>query len=214
VSVSARAPLLSSFLNKFSCDVATTRTTLPSDFLWNAKGAVELFSNFNGASFNEGLYRLHRIEKMQEWTSIACEFFTGFSGHVSCFAYDWLGRQFALDINQRNEQEPSVVMFEPGTGQALYVAKDFMNFHVQELTDHADAALAYETYVRWRQQDKQCLKHSECIGYRVPLFLNGVGELQNMERTDMGVYWEICSQLYKRVKSLPDGTIIGGVSLE
>lgn len=39
------------------------------------------------------------------------------------------------------------------------------------------------------------LLHSQCAGYKVPLFLNGQDTLDNLEVSDMEVYWEIMAPL-------------------
>lgn len=54
----------------------------------------------------------------------------------------------------------------------------------------------------------------ECAGYRIPLFLDGEDSLENMEVSDMEVYWDMTDQLWEAVKDLPEGTKIGNVSFE
>ena len=39
------------------------------------------------------------------------------------------------------------------------------------------------------------LKHSECVGYKVPIYLNGKDEVSNLEVSDMEVYWGIMAPL-------------------
>ena len=53
-----------------------------------------------------------------------------------------------------------------------------------------------------------------CVGYRIPLFLGGDDSLENMEVSDMEVYWDMTDQLWEAVKDLPEGTKIGNVSFE
>lgn len=43
----------------------------------------------------------------------------------------------------------------------------------------------------------------ECGGYRIPLFLGGEDSLENMEVSDMEVYWDMTDQLWEAVKDLP-----------
>lgn len=46
------------------------------------------------------------------------------------------------------------------------------------------------------------------------LFLGGEDSLENMEVSDMEVYWDMTDQLWEAVKDLPEGTKIGNVSFE
>ncbi len=39
------------------------------------------------------------------------------------------------------------------------------------------------------------LPHNKCVGYKVPLFLNGEDDIENLEVSDMEVYWEIMMPL-------------------
>ena len=39
------------------------------------------------------------------------------------------------------------------------------------------------------------LKHNECVGYKVPIYLNGKDEVSNLEVSDMEVYWGIMAPL-------------------
>lgn len=36
---------------------------------------------------------------------------------------------------------------------------------------------------------------NKCVGYKVPLFLNGEDDIENLEVSDMEVYWEIMMPL-------------------
>ena len=57
------------------------------------------------------------------------------------------------------------------------------------------------------------LKADECVGYRVPLFLGGQDVVDNLEVSDLGVYWSLCAQLRQGTRDLPTGTSIGSVSV-
>jgi hypothetical protein len=63
----------------------------------NTTGFSELFGSYNSESFGEGLYRLHDVSRISYWNEILSKTFPEFSERLSCFGYDWLGRQFALD---------------------------------------------------------------------------------------------------------------------
>jgi hypothetical protein len=181
-------------------------------FLYGAAGAKELSGVCNGASFDGGLYRLLAVEHIPSWSALGVAAFAEFSGRIECFAYDWLGRLFAVDSRRLVEGQPGVVMLEPGTGEALEIPANYLTFHCSELIEFAEAALARDAYDAWHKRDPQPLKSTECVGYKAPLFLGGADTVDNMERTDMHVYWDICTQLLKQTRPLPDGTQIHKVS--
>ena len=56
-----------------------------------------LIQLLGGSSFSRGLYRVILAGEKREWDSTASKAFPSFAGRLSCFAYDWLGRIFALD---------------------------------------------------------------------------------------------------------------------
>jgi hypothetical protein len=120
---------------------------------------------------------------------------------------------FALDSNRLIGDQLGVLMLEPGTGQALEIPVGFLDFHCDELIEFADAALAREAFGSWRQLDNRPLSPTECVSYRVPLFLGGKDEIENMERSDLSVYWDLSGQLIRQADALPEGTPITGTSV-
>jgi hypothetical protein len=114
------------------------------------------------------------------------------------FAYDWLGRQIALDIARKHQGEPLVSIFEPGTGELLEVPATFSGFMQKTVIDQADAALADEFHRNWRQSGGRAPAVTQCVGYKRPLFVGGEDVVANLELSDMDVYITVCGQLYAR----------------
>ncbi|NEW09933.1 DUF1851 domain-containing protein [Paenibacillus sp. SYP-B3998] len=166
-----------------------------NDLQSNTKGFVELFSLYNGESFGKGLYRLHNISKINEWNKIIIHAFPEYTGRISCFGYDWLGRHFALDRERVVNGQSQILMFEPGTGEVLEIPCSFDDFHNDEIPNYHEACLASDFYLKWKKSKELILKNEECVGYKVMLFLGGLDEVENLEKSNMGVYWHICSQL-------------------
>lgn len=166
----------------------------------NATGWNEFFPEFSGRSFNNGLYRTHSVGAIQEWNDIVCIAFPEFSNQIMCFGYDWLGRQFALDLRRGKSSEPSVLMFEPGTGYALDIEVNFVEFHESEVEVQKDACLAVRFYNEWLNAGNEPLSHDTCAGYIVPLFLSGKDTIENLELSDMEVYWVVLGQVLQQVK--------------
>jgi hypothetical protein len=181
--------------------------------LLSADASSFLMSKLGGTAFGQGVYRLHSIDGAAGWTRAVIQAFPSYT-EIECFGSDWLGRQFALSPKHRVQDEPGVLMFEPGTGQVLTIPATFLSFHTEELIEYTDAALARSAYEGWLENGGAKPTYQECIGYKVPLFLGGADNAENMEKTDMEVYWQLTAQLLVQARNLQDGTAIGKVSIE
>ncbi len=154
-----------------------------------------------GRSFAGGLYRIHDQAAAARWDSEVVDAFPDFVDRITCFGCDWLGGQFALDSARTDPSgQPLVLLFEPGTHEALALPVNLTQFHEDELIQEAHAALAEPFYREWRAQsgDDVPLGPGECVGYRVPLFLGGKDDVDNLERTDAEVYWSLTGQMGNR----------------
>lgn len=113
-------------------------------------GYVEFADEFAGATFAGGLYRIHDSvtgPKAKAWLQ---EAFPEFAGRATPFAYDWLGRQFAVDRARLADGQPLMLLLEPGTGEGLEIDASFVGLHELELVEYPDAALAVSSYKEWR----------------------------------------------------------------
>jgi len=169
-----------------------------------------------GCSFHNGMYRLHSAETGRIGQAAAELAFPSHAPALVVFGYDWLGRQFALDYARVDRGEPLIMMLEPGTGEVLGIPSSFVSFHDEELVDHANEALAREFFADWQSvhPDAVPLAMSECVGYRLPLFLGGSDTIENLEVTDFDVYWTTTTQLHNQVRTLPDDTQIRGIAID
>lgn len=177
------------------------------------EGYSEFASEFTGASFGGGLYRVHDDLSGPRGLSLIAEAFPEFAERVSPFGFDWLGRQFAVDAGRIEAGQPQVLLLEPGTGEALEIPLRFSAFHDEELIDYADAALASDFFDQWSAVNGQSLplRRDQCVGYRVPLFLGGQDVVGNLELSDLDVYWSLCGQLRRGAVHLPLGTPVNQV---
>lgn len=188
-------------------------TILPVADLLNQTPYEAFVHQFAGVSFNGGVYRVHQLKNLAKWNHQIRTAFPEFSKRIWCFGYDWLGRHFALDTGRLEQGKPQVLLLEPGTGEGLEIPSDLAGFHENILIDMPDAALAIEGFKKWSNSGAHVLKHHECVGYKVPLFLGGQDTPDNFEVSDMEVYWSICSQLLRKTKDLPAGTSIGSIKI-
>jgi hypothetical protein len=174
----------------------------------------ELFLRFAGASFNRGLYRVMTAETQELARQFVSGAFPGFAGAVECFGFDWLGRIFAIDTRGQEGSEPAVLMFEPGTSEALEIPGNVASFHDVVLLDECEAALAASFHKEWIASGGAIPTLSQCIGYQLPLFLGGKDGLENLKLSDLDVYWTLMAQLICQTRGLPVGTRIGEVKLD
>ena len=159
-----------------------------------AVGITELLSASGGATFANGLYRLHGSGDIATWTKNVEATFPEYQGLIVCFGYDWLGRHFALDT-RTNEGQWKILLIEPGAGEAMQIPVSFADFHNVELVDYASDALAESFFIEWLSSGGTPPRPNKCIAYKTPLFLNGLDTIENLEVSDMDVYWHLCGQL-------------------
>jgi hypothetical protein len=202
------------FRERFSVDSSDKAVRVDRSVESGEAHLRELFAQFGGDSFNDGLYRVMDAGASDSWSKLVGQAFPTFSGAVTCFGFDWLGRIFALDARRLVEGLPGVVMLEPGTGQALEIPCNVHNFHESELIEYREEALAASFFQKWISIGGDAPKVAECIGYKKPLFLGGKDTVENLERSDMDVYWTIATQLIEKARGLPAGTRIGSVRID
>jgi Domain of unknown function (DUF1851) len=166
------------------------------------------FETYGHSSFAGGVYRVVGAEEVQIWSNRVIEAFPQYNGRIVCFAYDWLGRSFALDCGRIEENNPGVILFEPGTGEALEIPCNLQTFHTDELVEYGEPALAISFFENWLSSGGSRPQYSQCIGYKKPLFLGGEDVVENLEVCDLDVYWHLCSQMLKKVRGIPPGTPI------
>lgn len=175
-------------------------------------GYAELAGRFAGCSFENGIYRLHDAETGPRGRAWIAESFPMFASRACPFAYDWLGRQFAVDSGRLEGDEPLVLLLEPGTGEVLEIPFSFPVFH-EQLDELREPALAESFFASWVKVNPSLLplRATQCVGYKVPLFLGGKDTLENLEVIDLEVYWSMSGQLRQGTRSLRQGTSIGSV---
>lgn len=204
--------IFTNFCNEFNASLSKEKTILLSDELKrifkSSNGAVEFLQRFAGNTFKDGLYRIHNVDEIDKWNNIVNGTFPEFADFIICFAYDWLGRHFALDLRRKENNEPLIIMLEPGTGEALEIPTTFMTFHEEELIEYQDSALAADFFKEWKAKNEEILLSNQCVGYRIPLFLGGKDSIENLVLSDMEVYWETCGQLRNKARDLSIGTPI------
>lgn len=196
---------------RFRSMYAPTRDSLEAGGAWvnerltRSEGYVDYAHEFAGASFGGGLYRIHDDRTGPESLRLITAAFPELAQRVCPFGYDWLGRQFAVDSGRVEAGQSQVLLLEPGTGEALEIPASFLSFHDAELVDHADAALATEFFRSWSASAPAALplRRDQCVGYQIPLFVGGKDTVDNLEVSDLVVYWTTLGQVRLRTLDSP-----------
>ncbi len=112
-----------------------------------------------------------------------------------------------------DDGRPMVLMLEPGTGETLEIPATIESFHDSELIEYKDAALASNFYEAWLNCGGCSPETTQCVGYKVPLFLGGTDEVSNLQTVDLSVYWTLTAQLLARARGLQIGARIVTVEI-
>jgi hypothetical protein len=183
--------------------------------LTNAHGYVDFAERFAGRSFERGMYRFHDSVTGPRSADLLHHAFPAFASRACPFGYDWVGCQFALDAERLDAGEPLVLLFEPGTGEALEIPLTFQAFH-EQLGELREPALAASFFTEWSEKNPTSvpLSRDACVGYRIPLFLGGTDTVENLEVVDLSVYWSLAAGLLAATRDQPPGTRITGVAID
>ncbi|MFD1001463.1 T6SS immunity protein Tdi1 domain-containing protein [Ohtaekwangia kribbensis] len=170
-----------------------------------------LMAQLGGSSLDNGLYRVHTFSSSYYWESIIGNYFAAYKDKICPFSFDWMGRQFALDLKTPDR----ILMFDPATAEDFLLNESLEVFHNETLVDDRLETLAEDNFLEaLKSLKKPRINFDQCIGYKKPLFLGGVDSFENYEVADLEVYWDIQSQIYHQIKNLPPGTKINSVSFE
>ena len=82
-------------------------------------------------------------------------------------------------------------------GHGLF--NSFYKFLNEEIPLYADACLAKSFFAEWMNNFGKSIVYGRCAGYKVPLFLGGEDSVNNLEDSDMEVYWSVLTQVKSRL---------------
>lgn len=154
-----------------------------------------LRSIYGGKDFGNGIYRIFDSNEAEVWKANVKSAYPEYTKDFEIVSCDWLGRCFGV----LTEGEEAILMFEIGTADVLVIPCNLLDFHNNEITEYAEECLAESFFEEWMEIERKSLKHNQCVGYKVPLFIGGDDELDNLEVSDMDVYWNVCSQIKAKV---------------
>ena len=112
----------------------------------NSDALMVFRDKYQGKDFGEGIYRVFSEEEVPKWKEIISQGFPDFTNKFEPFAYDWLGRCFAIDL--RKNTMGNILLFEIGTADVLEIPCDFVDFHNEEIPMFNESCLAINFIVR------------------------------------------------------------------
>jgi len=80
------------------------------------------------------------------------------------------------------------------------------------VVDDPETFLATDLFEPWAAAGGRLPGPDECVGFKVPLFLGGAGDVANLEVSDLEVYWSFAAQLRLQSRGLAPGAPIDGVA--
>ncbi len=161
----------------------------------------------------EGAYRLHRPEDVARFTRCISDVFPKLDGRFESFGTDWMGRQFALDHSRTEIGQPEVALLDPATAEIFEIPCGYTDFHKVEMVQFPNETIEYDKYKEWLSYGGEQPSYGECVCHKVPLFLGGKDDFDNLEITDLEVCWGMTGQIATQARDLPVGTKINRVNI-
>jgi hypothetical protein len=153
-------------------------------------GLADLMIRWSGARVGGGLYRLHRVDEMPAMSALTAAVFANVADRALCFAVDWLGRQYAIDVGREAANgEPLLLLLDPWSAEPIEIDSVFVDFHDDDLVEYGDDILATNLFAAWLDAGGSAPGDGECVGYRVPLHAGGEDAPANLEAMGLEAAW-------------------------
>lgn len=150
----------------------------------------DFLRQFGGRSFGNGLFNVFPPEAIAEWTQTVRDAFPWIESSFQIFGYDWLGRIRALAYSPKGIEV--VLTFDVGADTVDWIPADFAAWLEREVPDRTNRCLNDKLYRKWVRKTLQPIENTtDCISLKFPLDYSGKMELENMELSDMDVYWTV-----------------------
>lgn len=153
----------------------------------------KLIDTFSGMSFDDGLYRIHSFTSSSQWALIISNYFPKYLNDIYPFGFDWAGRQYCLSKSNSS----LLYMFDPSTGEDFSLNQSIVAFHNDDLVNDTIPILSPDIYRKILSF--LCLDSigwCDCLGYKRPLFLGGNDTIENYEKSNLKLYWDLTLQEY------------------
>ena len=162
----------------------------------------ELYKNFGGTTFSNGLLRIHTFESSNKWTDLLTnKYYKEFSGKLYCFAFNWQGCMFCI-----NSSNTELFIFDPATCEYFSLEnaniEDFFNSIIFDYDDETFITDYFNETLQHLEMNQIEFKNS--FGHRKPLFLGGIDDVENYEVIDTEVLWDLQIQIAENINEIPD----------
>ena len=168
---------------------ALKHLSLPSD---HSAELYHFLQRFEGASFNNGIYRIYNIDNLVDVSDRMYRRYPRGRGKILIFGSNWKADQYAIDLTQ-----PKVLLLDIDDGKSWELCDNILDFHNEELITDTEYILQESRFESWKTSSgMESITPSQCVGLKVPFRLGGAtDDLSNLEFSDMDVFIELCLQL-------------------
>lgn len=158
-----------------------------------------VLAEMGGVTLARGFYRFHTADSAVAANDACGELIRGFAGRYHAFAFDWLGRELAVDV-RAGQADGAVIAVDPGGAE--YLESDLSLSAWHDVVASEEDPMAYRFYTTWRAANPEVgdLGCDQVIGYKRPLFLGGADEVENLELSDRDVYFSLCTQIATQLR--------------
>lgn len=167
---------------------------------------------FGGMQFGKGLFNAFDKGDLRYWEKNILNIFPEYKGKFELFGYDWMGRCFAVTMLGQDEEK--ILVFDPSTLEVNDIPLCFMDFVNKAIPTSTNECFSADAFINWHNTNGVELEYLQCLGNKVPLFLGGNDELDNMEVSDMDVYWHILGQTAAKLRDEEEGTVVDEFTIE
>lgn len=184
------------FFNVYAADVdiPVSAGNFSGDYFSDIEGFIDFFSMAR-ISHGGGIIRFVPLDNQEAWNSKEWRNdWPEWTSRYHIFSYDWMGRQIAIDFDESINNQPSVVILDPGFSEILCTDMCFYDFITQGILEDPEAVLLSEFYKAYNDRNNQLIAPDQCIGYKVSPFLGGEDEVSNLEVNNIEVYLSLSGQ--------------------
>lgn len=160
--------------------------------------AVSGIRELKAGVYNHGIYQIVTSVESVELGVMIESVFPTVAGKIVPFAVDWMGRVFAIDSSLCDLHEAATVTcFDLAEPSSFTTNANFDDFHNSVAVDMTDELLNINQLHQWTASHSLPEDGVSCIGYKIPLFMGGLDEIDNMELSIRSVYLHLLTELFK-----------------